>query len=186
MNSEFFTERLHEINRNLMFTEGLNEKELTFLYKCLRHDEQKIVHGAAILLTALDKHTVQPILNNFGSYTQQQQKSILPLLMDCTFMEPYKFALDFLKTVDDDNDALFIVICLANTDYFIFPLILVRLDTDDLKYKSNLKDLLKRIGYDVLEKYLVLLPQLVYEDDFRDIFGSDKINALKKVIGDSN
>ena len=37
-------------------------------------------------------------------------------------------------------------------------------------------------GYDVLEKYLLLLPELVYEDDFRDVFGSEKIDELKKEI----
>ena len=182
MSSEFYLIHLREINEKMLYADALNEDDLSFLYQCLHQDEPKVVHGAAILLTELDKHIIQPILDHFDTYTRQQQETILPMLMACDFMEPYKFVLDYIKTVEDDDFSLFMVICLANTHYFIFPLILVRLDTDDLRYKSYLKDLLKRIGYDVLEKYLLLLPELVYEDDFRDVFGSEKIDELKKEI----
>ncbi|RAP36165.1 hypothetical protein DID80_05485 [Candidatus Marinamargulisbacteria bacterium SCGC AAA071-K20] len=182
MFSEFYVIRLKEINDKMLYEDVLNEDDMGFLYKCLHSDTQKVVHGAAILLTEFDKHTIQPILDNFDTFNRDQQKTIVPMLMACDFMEPYKFLLDYLKTEDNEEFALFLVICLANTDYFLFPLILYRLDTEDLQYKDRLKNILQRIGFSVLEKYFVLLPELVYEDDFRDIFGNEKITALKKFI----
>lgn len=186
MIAEFAIVRLKEINDRLLYTDDLVEEDMQFLYKCLHHENQKVVHGSIILITELKKDYILPVIHNFSSFSLQQKKTILPILMVCNFMEPYKFLLDYLKTVKDDEFALFIVICLSNTDYFIFPLILVRLDTDNLIYKGRLKEILRRIGYSSLEKYLVLLPELVYENDFRDVFGQEKINQLKLVISQKN
>jgi hypothetical protein len=100
--------------------------------------------------------------------------------MSVTFITPYQFLLDHLATLNDDNMSDFIITCLSKTDYQLLPMIISRLDSENKQSIRRLKQLLKKIGFNRLERYLVIMPQIPFERYFRDVFGGDKIDKLKQ------
>jgi hypothetical protein len=109
---------------------------------------------------------------------------IIMHLMTINSLTPYLFLLDYLARIDDTDLVDHIVLCLGKTSVTVFPLILQRLDSNDLPYIARLKRVLNEVGFKRIELYLTVMPQIPHEQYFRDVFGDDAINAVK--LGSKN
>ena len=79
-------------------------------------------------------------------------------LMTSSLMLPYQFLFNYLMTLNDEHMVNFIITCLSQTQFELFPMILGRLDSDDMRYISRLKQLLRAIGFNRIELYLKIMP----------------------------
>ena len=157
----------------------LTETDINFILGCIDTPDLDIRTMAATLISQLPEPVIEKILTLFPKFKKSTQKQVVIHLMTISYLSPYRFLLNYLITLDDENMVNFIITCLSKTQFELFPMILNKLGSEDMRYIGRLKQLIRQIGFNRLELYLKLMPQIPFEQYFRDVFGGDKINQLK-------
>ena len=172
-NSEF-----ENIESRYDIGEDLNSDDWNDLFTFLKTGSPDIQLRAALILSDGQPDIIDQLLSIFHELPQALQKQLTAFLMTAKIVTPYVFFLDLLDSSIDDVFAEFITISLSKAEYFIFPLILVRLDHPNPNYVDRMKRILAGQGFQTIKPALSLFPNLPHEDIFREIFGHDAINSI--------
>ena len=151
---------------------------------CFDSEDRTIQTKALMLISRFSTSQLNVVLKLFDTFSKSTKKRIIMHLMTINTLTPYVFLLDYLARIDDTDLVDHIVLCLGKTSVTVFPLILQRLDSNDLSYIARLKQVLNAVGFKQIELYLTVMPQIPHEQYFRDVFGDDAINAVK--LGSQN
>lgn len=156
------------------------QSDIDFLFSCLLATvSEEARHAALLLLTESDDTVLDLLMDRYGEFSVEVRHLMLSYFTTTDYVQCYVFLLDILKQAPSEEEVNIVVFCLANTDYFIFPLILTELNSDNAIYVAQLKRLLVMIGIDRLKSYLAVMPVIPHEALFRDIFGADVIDQIK-------
>ena len=176
-------DRLRRYDETLLgsadFLEDFSEEDIHFILSCIDVADQEVSHLAMILITQFPEPVIKKVLVIFPTFNNEIQKRLIMLLMGSDFLLPYQFLLDWLVPLKDEGMVEFIIICLGRTEYMLLPVIIGRLESEDKRYILRLKRLLNAIGFNRLELYLRMMPQIPFERYFREVFGGDRIDQLK-------
>ncbi|MFC1751960.1 hypothetical protein ACFL96_00990 [Thermoproteota archaeon] len=173
-------ERLHDLDDKVMDGYELTDEELGFLFSCLEHENPGLNAKAAITLTNLDLPILEKILEKFDTYSQRARLILIPMLAGADYYQVFKFLFETLKKEPEGVQAGVIVTCLSKTEYFILPLIIFYLFEDNRKLRMQLKKILVNIGFETIKPYLAILPEIPHETVFREVYGDEAIESLKK------
>lgn len=170
--------KLRLLDFSLNYKSALSDDEIDFAFQCLEESEDKVFFAAFYLISDHSKEVVDRLLECFHTFPLARQHFICSGLMSCSFRAPYDFFLERLKTCDDAL-AHFIIICLSKSTYFLFPLILSKMNAETTPYQTRLQKLLKKIGFKKLKLPLSVFPDIPHERTFRNLFGDAAINAIQ-------
>jgi hypothetical protein len=154
--------------------------DIDFCFECLKSEHLLLSTQAAVFLSGHSKETIIRMTEEFSELNHVMQKFLVVLLVGTEFVEAYTFLLDVLKTSDDAHLKPLIVEALSKTEYFIFPLLMVRLDDKDDSYRTDILSILEKMGFRKVEAFLAMFPYLPHERDFRRIYGNRNIDSLYK------
>lgn len=158
----------------------LTASEIALAVSALRSEDEHEASTAGMVLVEQGKQVQLSLLPLIHDLPLPIKKIITAYLMTATCAEVYIFFLDYLKEMENAEYRQFLLASLSVTQYFILPLIMVRLLYAEDEYLRSLGILLKEIGFDKLKLYLQAFPQytLPKEDFFRQIFGDEAIDSL--------
>ena len=179
-NESTVLKKLHSYYHRNKNKKDFSRNEINFILSCINVPNTQVRNTAITFISEFPKPIIENILTLLPTFNQTIQKQLIMSLMSVTFITPYQFLLDHLATLNDDNMSDFIITCLSKTDYQLLPMIIGRLDSENKQYIRRLKQLLKKIGFNRLESYLAMMPQIPFERYFRDVFGGTKIDQLKQ------
>jgi len=179
-NESTVLKKLHTYYHRNKDKKDFSRNDINFILSCIDVPNTQIRNTAITVISEFPKPIIENILTLLPTFNQPLQKQLIMSLMSVTFITPYQFLLDHLATLTDDNMSDFIITCLSKTDYPLLPMIIGRLDSENKQYIRRLKQVLKKIGFNRLERYLVMMPQIPFERYFRDVFGGAKIDQLKQ------
>ena len=179
MTSEAILKRLQSYHSSDVDSPDFPETDILFILGCIDVPDLEIRTMAMSLVADFSEPVIENVLTLFPSFKKSIQKQLIMHLMTSSLMLPYQFLFNYLMTLNDEHMVNFIITCLSQTQFELFPMILGRLDSDDMRYISRLKQLLRAIGFNRIELYLKIMPQIPFEQYFRDVFGGDKIDQLK-------
>jgi hypothetical protein len=171
--------RIHEI-AELSTERPLTESEITESIQYLYDKDDAITSIAATVLVEQGTEVQVSLLTHISSLRIETKKILTAYLMSAQHVEIFSFFMQLLEKEKDENYVAFLIVALSCADYFILPLILVRIPEAEVLYRSRLQHLLKKIGFSKLKPYLEAFPKhtLPSEYFFREIFGDDAINSL--------
>ncbi|MFC1771623.1 hypothetical protein ACFLZV_07035 [Candidatus Margulisiibacteriota bacterium] len=183
---KFFKDTMLELRKMDIKTDmglALIPSEKEFVESLFYDDDVHCIYIAARILATFNKEDLMVVADNFRNYTHMAQVNLIPVLATTKFYESYVLLFELLMQKDSKEtfDNL-IIEALATTDYFIFPLLLIYIDKseDDLVFHSKMKRLVLKIGFERLSTHLGMFYELPNEVFFREVFGDEDIDNLKK------
>ena len=175
-----FDNFLEHIDDKLLHRQSLTEEEESFLLDALGHSNVFNLAKVGATILEADLSFLKKLFDHFSSLPEINQAALIPILATFNINQPYKFLIEYMKKVKNYRIHFVIIKSLAETDYFVFPLILFYLDDKDPVFSENLRKLLFQIGFAKIKTYLMLFPEIPHEEVFRDVFGDPLIDELKK------
>tara|TARA_B100001989_G_C24361537_1_gene374797 strand:+ start:116 stop:658 length:543 start_codon:yes stop_codon:yes gene_type:complete len=155
--------------------------ELDFLLNCVTIKQNDYIYIAALLaFTEASDEAIDYLLDHHETLLQRPKYLLIPMLVCADYVRCYTFCFDCLETSSDEDEVGILVYSLSSTHFLIMPLIIERLITDSSVFLDRLKLLLKKMGFKQVEEYLALLPSIPHERIFRDVFGNQLIDQIKR------
>ena len=149
--------------------------ELDFLLNCVTIKQNDYIYIAALLaFTEASDEAIDYLLDHHETLLQRPKYLLIPMLVCADYVRCYTFCFDCFEQIHS--------VCkiLSSTHFLIMPLIIERLITDSSVFLDRLKLLLKKMGFKQVEEYLALLPSIPHERIFRDVFGNQLIDQIKR------
>ncbi len=159
----------------------LTDEERRFLIDGLYHENKQVWMSAVAVVSAADRVDVLEVLKIYKDLRMDVKKNLVPVLASMEFHEPYWLLCEDLKETKDEELERILVICLAKTDYSVFPINIHELQEASQGYLFRLKKVLSVMGWPKIKPVLELLPYVPHETVFRDVFGDDLINRLNSI-----
>ncbi|MBH38394.1 hypothetical protein CL658_05115 [bacterium] len=161
--------------------ESFSDEDISFLLSCVTHEHSDGVYTASLIaLTESSNAILDVLIKEFHALQDQAQMLAIPMLACTDYVKCYYFLLERLKSSDSMDEVAMISMVLSSTHYLIVPLLVHELISDNKQYLNRLAYILKDIGFKRVMSYLILHPQIPFESFFRDLFGDDKIEAIKQ------
>lgn len=173
-------DQLERFHLALTYGAKLPAEDVDYLFALLRSSDMVLVKASAFILVQLPKFHIQRLLKEFPKFRYKVRKTLILYLATTNFVEVFSFLLDLLVFTKNKDLIRTLVICLAGSEYMIFPLILIRLHTAKGTRLANLELLLVQMGYEKCAPYLAALPYIPHENVFRSIFGDHRIDRIKQ------
>ena len=171
---------IKDLGLDVLAGKELTQEDIDFLFSCLKPSFSSDVHIAALLLlTESDDDVLDQVMERYSGLPVSVQHLLISYLTTTDYIQCFVFLFNIIKTASSEEEVNVAIFSLAQTHYFILPLIFTELNSDDALYVNQLKRLLFMIGIDRLKPYLAVLPQIPHEAIFRQLFGPDKIDRIK-------
>jgi len=177
---EAHLDQLERFHLAITYGAKLPAEDVDYIFKLLRTNDLELVRGCAFVLIQLPKFYLLRFIKEFPFLSYKAKKTVIPYLATTTSVDVFSFLLDLLVTTKNKDLIQLLVICLAGSDYMIFPLILKRLAFAKGSSLVNLELLLSRMGFEKCELYLAALPYIPQEPIFRRVFGDMLIDRVKR------
>ena len=178
MNKQDAQEYLRFLDLKLLERQ-ISDEELSLLQTCLMHVDEEIMSAAALIISELELENLLIILNHFNDFSDKAKRVLSAFLMSSEQMEVYRFFFSYLQTCTDLGMKEYLIICLQKTQYFIFPMLVSRLDDAEGDFLETLKKILRKKGINYSRPFLSMYPQIPNEAIFREIFGDESIDSIK-------
>lgn len=165
-----------------LFTRSLTYNELFFLYRSLKTcDDDEVIVAALLIITDSDLDIVVDFTQKFHLFPSKVRQLAIPLMACTDFVEIYDYLLKYLKDNSSSEEAVVIIYSLSVSHYYgLLPLLLGQLLSENKIYVRNIKNILLKMGLKIIAPQLLLFPQIPHEAVFRELFGDEKIEAIKK------
>lgn len=173
-------DQLERFHLALTYGAKLPAEDIDYLFALLRSPDMLLVKASTFILVQLPKFHILRLLKEFPKLRYKVRKILILYLVTTNFVEVFSFLLDLLVHTKNKDLIRTLVICLAGSEYMLFPLILVRLHTAKGTSKANLEFLLIQMGYEKCAPYLAALPYIPHENVFRSVFGDHRIDRIKR------
>ena len=161
---------------SLQETWGVSDCERVFDALC--HPNEYIWTQAVALVSQWQKLQILTLLPRLGVLPIPTKMYLMPYLSQLSYYEPFEAMIQELKIQPDGLYVDVLIHCLVDTDYYVWPLILLYLSDDSPVLKSRLKKVLAKMGFNALRTPLKMLPEIPHEGVLRDVFGDECINSL--------
>jgi hypothetical protein len=159
--------------------QNFTEEHFAWVLKGLYSSQEEEVQLAATVIPLLPKEYVLRLLDQWDQFSLPAKKSLLIPMASMEFYEPYPVLIQDLRLTRDLQYGWLLIQCLGRTEYFVFPLILPWLETEDLIVLGRFKQVLSLIGLEKIRLYVQMVPVLPAEQVFRDVFGEATIQTLR-------
>jgi hypothetical protein len=171
-------ELLQAIENKHVLEESLDQDDLSVVFSALKGEDMLSIYSAVRIVAASDKGLILNVIEDFASFSRLAQPLLITALASTDFHESYEFLFTLLKDTEVESMSNLIIECLVKTDYFVFPYVLHFLGTKDFTFVVRIKKILLKMGFESLRGYLIMFPELPYENIFRQLFGDKNINEL--------
>jgi hypothetical protein len=166
----------------LLKLKALNHKpliyaELNFVIETLKSPTP---NRSLTFLEILPKTNILYLLNSFADYPLATQKKIIPLLSIHHSHRIYGFLFNLFFTTKNQKLQDLLMVCLANTTYFILPFIFIYLGSKDPETQKRLKIFMSKINIEKYRIQLKILPKIPFEKKFREVYGDQVIDQILK------
>ncbi len=167
------------LNLVLLYSDDIPEEDANYVFDCLQSSRPLVVQAAASILADMSKAHMMLILNKLDTFSNATQRVIVMFACMTNYTDVYVFLLNKFEALEDKNWIHFMTICLSKTRFFIYPLLMPRLYTDNIILKDRYHRLFLHMSFTRLEPYLAMLPDIPHERFFRTVFGNRRIDRLK-------
>ena len=173
--------QLERLNNRLVSGE-FSRADLTQLIMFLQHPDGNVVIRVVPLVCGLSRDEILGILRCYPALPTLTKYALLPFFVGMEFHEPYKLILDELLVETNEKLVTFMINCLGRAEYPILTLLIQYLNVDDFFLLHRYKLVLKTMGFERIRPFLLALPILPYEQVFRDVFGDEAIDELRRGV----
>ncbi len=167
------------LNQALLTTDTLPDEDAHYVFECLLSSKPTVVEAAATLLVDMKKDHILTVLKKLDTYSDATQRVIVIVACLTDYVEVFSFLLTKFESLQNKEWLHFMTICLSHTDYFIYPILMPRLYTDDVSVKHRYHTLFSKMRFSRIEPYLAMLPSIPHERFFRSVFGNSRIDRVK-------
>jgi hypothetical protein len=173
--------RIKKIQLKNYDEEEFLEEEFSFLLTCLTQENSDGVYTAALLaLIESSNKALDFLLEHYLTLQDHAQMLGIPMLACTDYVACYIFLLKRLKESQSSDEVALIVLALASTHYYVVPLLVNELISDNQEYLKRLKIVFRQKGFKQVFPYLMMRPEVPFESFFRDVFGDSNIDKIKQ------
>ncbi len=170
---------LTQLVQKQAFSGPLDPAEIDFVFRFMDSEDPQLASIAMMLLVSENQPPLlDRILENYHTYPFFTQITLLPFLGATFHLNCYKFLFLLLKAHLNDEFTMPLIQCLSKTQFDIFPLFLIHLSDPDPEFIEKQKLLLFNIGFNKVRQYLKMMPEIVYEEIFREVYGNTLIEGI--------
>ena len=172
---------IKSIHKQIYAEQEYTDAQIKLLFKFLStHQRDTVCWEALIAVIEGGDAVIDYMLDHFDEMTSLAKTLAVPMLASTDYVRSYAFCIDRLRSSVDEEEAMLIIDCLAETHYMIVPLVVDRLLTDSHVFLERLKILMKCMGFVKFQTYLTLMPQFPHERVFRSVFGDAVVDQIKQ------
>ncbi len=159
----------------------LSVAELGVLVEGLRSPDPVAYRQAVIVFSFLSKDAVLVVLDQFALIPISMRKMMSIFMSAMEFYQPFELMLRELHETTDADYAEVLIQCLGRSPYMFLPLLMDYLGEKDPLILSRFKQVLQLLGVSAIQLYIEMVPVLPYEVVFREVFGDEVIDGLRRL-----